>query len=107
MREYQASSELIINEQRWAVRVEYDEYPDVDDGSQIAYAAVTGSNGEAFEYIFKFTKHIMRNHKYLLSHRDDRVKHTILKTKSFIKRANFKNLVITIAPKGTDVQIAE
>ncbi|MFC1481995.1 hypothetical protein ACFL6E_07105 [Candidatus Neomarinimicrobiota bacterium] len=107
MREYQASSEFTINEEIWDVRVEYDEYPDLDNGSHIAYVTVMGPNGMTFEYEFHFTKHIMRNHKYLLSDTDDRVKHAILKTKSFIKREYFKNLLVTISPKGTDIQPAD
>ena len=49
MREYQATSEFTINDELWGVRVEYDEYPDTDDGSHVAYAAVTGPNSETFE----------------------------------------------------------
>jgi len=107
MREYQASSQFTINQETWNVRVEYDEFPEVDDGSHVAYAMVSGPNGEAFEHEFHFTKHLMRNHRYLLTHKDDRVKHAALKTKSFLKKQNFRNLVITISPKGTDVQAVD
>ncbi len=107
MRENKATSEFTIKDGIWAVLVEYDEYPETDDGSQIAYASVTGPKDEKFEYEFHFTKHLMRNDKYLLTLIDDRVKHTILKTKSFIKKGNFRNLIITIAPKGIEVQPAD
>ncbi len=103
MREYEASAEFIINDEAWAVRVEYDAYPDLDNGSHIAYAAVTGPNGEIFEYAFHFTKHLLRNQKFLLTHTDDRVKHAILKTKTFIKKQNFENLVFTVSPKGIEI----
>ena len=107
MKEYQATSDFTIKLDTWGVRIEYDEYPEIDNGSQIAYAAVTGPTGEAFVYEFHFTKHLMRNHKYLLTHINDRVNHAIMKTKTLIKRGNFQNLVITISPKGTDVQTVE
>lgn len=107
MREYHSSSMFKINDETWHIRMEYDEYPDVDDSSQIAYAIIGGPNDEAFEYEFHYTKHIMRSHRYLLSHMDDRAKHAMSKTKSFLKKQSFKNLVITISPKGTDVKPRE